>query len=256
MYENTLIKAGLDEKQAKIYLACLELGKAKAPSIAKKAEIKRTTTYGILDELANLGLISIIIKGKSKLFKAEDPQAIVELLEGRKNEIVNILPQLRDVFTSFQTRPVIQFFEGREGIKRIYEDSLKCVSKKILQIVRVKDFIDFPGGDFSKEYIRKRVAKGIEAYALHPASGDVHNEMYGEQSEKLKRFVRYLPPNIFYASMIMIYDNKVSMASTKAENFGFIIESKEFSNTLRAYFEFMWRYGSKNPIEPTPLNSD
>lgn len=247
MYEIALIQAGLDEKQAKIYLACLELGKAKAPTIARKAEIKRTTTYGILDELVGMGLVSVIIKGKSRLFKAEDPQVIVELLESRKKQITEILPQLRDVFTNFQIRPTIQFFEGREGIKRIYEDSLHCASKKILQVVKVKDFINFPGGNFSKEYIHKRIAHGIEAYALHPASGDIHNDMYGEQSEQLKRFVRYLPPNIFYASMIMIYDNKVSMVSTKVENFGFIIESKEFSNTLKGYFEFMWRLGSKQP---------
>ena len=47
--------------------------------------------------------------------------------------------------------------------------------------------------------------------------------------------------------MIMIYDNKVAMVSTKEENFGFIIESKEFSNTLGAYFDFMWGLGSREP---------
>jgi hypothetical protein len=142
-------------------------------------------------------------------------------------------------------RPQIQFFEGREGIKRIYEDTLLCRSKKILQIIKVKDFKEFPGGDFSANYIKQRVKKGIIAYSLHPSSGDIHDDLYAEESEQLKRKVRYLPPFIFHTATIMIYDHKVVMISTKAENFGFIIESKEFSNTLRAYFEFMWKLGSK-----------
>lgn len=247
MYENILTKAGLTEKQAKVYLACLGLGKVGAPEIAKKAEIKRTTAYGILDELVGLGLVSSVHKGRLKLFKAQEPKVILDILESNKQQVAGIIPSLESIFTSYHLQPKTQFFEGREGIKRIYEDTLNCHSKKIMQIVRVKDFIEFPGGDFSRKYIKQRAEKGIAAYALHPKSGDLHDDTYGEDSEKLKRYVRYLPPDMFYASMIMIYDYKVAMISTKEENFGFIIESKEFSNTLKAYFDFLWKVGSKDP---------
>ena len=73
MYENVLKQTGLTEKQAKIYLACLELGQAKVPEIAKKAEIKRTTAYGILDELVSLGLVNYSQKNKQKLYRAGNP---------------------------------------------------------------------------------------------------------------------------------------------------------------------------------------
>lgn len=245
MYEKAILRAGLNEKQARVYLACLELGKAKVPEIARKAEVKRTTAYGILDELTRWGLVSHVFRGRLKFFTAQDPRTLVDLLESNKKAVEHILPGLTALFATHHLRPRLQFFEGREGIKRIYEDTLMCRSKKILQIVRVRDFIDFPGGDFSKEYIRRRAEAGITAYALHPKSGDMHDATYGEESERWKRHVRYLPPSMFYASMIMIYDHKVVMISTKAENFGFIIESKEFANTLRAYFEFLWGVGSK-----------
>ena len=247
MYQKALIQSGLTEKQAKVYLACLELGKTKVPEVAKKSEIKRTTAYGILDELVSLGLVSSSTRGRTKYFQAQDPNVIMEILENKKKSVEAVLPNLGHLFASFQIRPRVQFFEGKEGIKRIYEDTLKCKSKKVLQIVRVKDFIEFSGREFSSGYIKKRADSGIVSYALHPKSGDVHDETYGQKSEKLKRHVRYLPPNMFYASMIMIYDYKVVMISTKAENFGFIIESKEFSNTLRAHFDFLWQIGSKEP---------
>ena len=245
MYEKQLTQAGLTQKQAALYMAALELGHAKATDIARKAGVKRTTGYGILDELAQLGLVSVVAKGKLKFFKAQAPRTLVGLLDQRKRAVEQILPDLENVYGTYHLRPKMQFFEGREGIKRIYEDTLTCRSKKILQIIRVKDFKEFPGGDFSEEYIKRRAEKGIVSYALHPSSGDIHDNLYAEESDKWKRHVRYLPAFIFQTAAIMIYDHKVAVISTKAENFGFIIESKEFSNTLRAYFEFMWKLGTK-----------
>lgn len=249
MYEKALSKAGLDEKQTKVYLACLEIGKAKTPDIAKRAEIKRTTTYGILDELAGLGLVSIIQNGKQKYYQAQDPRVILDIVESNRNKVAEAIPGLRETFFNFHVKPTVQFFQGLEGIKRIYEDTLTAHSKKILQIVRVKDFIAYPGSGFAREYTKKRAGLGITAYALNSSLGDVYDETNGRESKRWKRFVRYLPPQIFYAAMIMIYDNKVAMVSTKEENFGFIIESKEFSKTLTAYFDFMWKMASKEPAK-------
>lgn len=247
--ENILSRTILNQKQAKIYLACLEVGKAGAPQIARKAGLKRTTTYGILDELVDLGFLSYSSEGKTKVFKPQNPNVLVELLESKREKIEKILPDLDTLFQGQNIRPKLQFFEGKEGIKRIFEDILDCQSKKVCQLVKVKDWIEFLGKEYTYRYMEKRAGKGIVAYDLHPKSGDIYDEKYGRESEKWKRRVRYLPPSVFYISMLMIYDNKVAMVSTKEENFGFIIESKEFSNAQRALFELMWQLGSKDPEE-------
>src|SRR3989344_2694574 len=214
MYENALMAAGFDEKQARVYIACLEAGPSKVPEIARQADIKRTTAYGIIDELVSMGLLAASYKGKTKLFKAQDPKIIISLLEERKKK---------------------------------YDDVLECTSKQVKQIVRVRQHNEAVGDAFIKEFIRKRIARGIVTHNLHPKFGDLYSKERGMEDPKLKRYVRYLPPNVFYAAIIMIYDHKVAMVSTKEENFGFIIESKEFSNTLSAYFDFMWVLGSKEP---------
>lgn len=249
MYEDVLKKAGLDEKQAKTYVACLELGPSKVPDIARKADIKRTTAYGILDELVSMGLVSIAKKGRTEFFRAQNPESIVAMLDANRKEVAAVMPDLAELYATHHIRPRVEFFEGSAGIKRIYDNTLTCKSKRIQQIVRVRDFKAFPGGDYSLEYLKRRVAKSITAYALHPNSDDDRDETYGTESDRWKRYVRYLPPDIFHASMIMIYDYKVAMVSTKEENFGFIIESKQFSNTLRAYFDFLWKIGSARPMD-------
>ena len=247
MYEKDLIAAGLDEKQAKVYLASLELGPASVPAIARQAGIKRTTAYGILDELVTQGLINTGYKKKTKLFIAQDPLQLVSILKERQRKIESILPELSDLYSTNNVRPKITFFEGRDGVRKIYDDILDCREKQVKQIVKARDHAIAVGEDFINEYVRKRVLRGIKAYDLHPKSGDIYNAERGMENSKLKRFVRYLPPSVFYASMIMIYDNKVAMVSTKKENFGFIMESKEFAGTLGAYFDLMWKLGSTTP---------
>lgn len=244
-----LAAAGLDEKQARVYVACLELGKSKAPEIARKAEIKRTTSYNILDELMRMGLVSYSTQGKSKFFVPQEPRVILNMLDTKRKLAESLLPELEMLHATHHIRPKLQFFEGREGVKRIYEDTLTAKSKKLQQIVRVKDFFEFPGKEYLKNFIQRRVAAGITAYALHPKSDDIHDDTFGEESTKHMRHVRYLPPGLFHASMIMIYDNKVAMISTREESFGFIIESKDFSSTLAGYFEFLWNAGTKEAEE-------
>jgi sugar-specific transcriptional regulator TrmB len=70
----TLIKLGLSEKEAAVYLATLELGEDTALNIAEKSQVNRTTTYVILEKLMKLGLASTVERGKKTVFVAEDPR--------------------------------------------------------------------------------------------------------------------------------------------------------------------------------------
>jgi hypothetical protein len=45
----------------------------------------------------------------------------------------------------------------------------------------------------------------------------------------------------------MVYDDKVATVSTRGEGFGFIVQSREFADTFRGYFDFMWGVASKTP---------
>lgn len=47
----TLRELGLTDKEAELYLASLSLGTASIAGLAKKAELKRPTTYLIVDTL-------------------------------------------------------------------------------------------------------------------------------------------------------------------------------------------------------------
>ena len=239
-------KLGLTKKQAEVYLACLKLGSSKVGVIQKEVAIKRTTLYDCLRELEKLGLVSHSIKQKTRIYNPENPTKLQELVEDKSKMVRTILPDLQQLFSSVTYRPAIRFFEGSEGIKQIYQDSLNCKEKKILQIVSVKDFQEFPGKVFMTWYVEERARKNIRAQAIHPKTGDIYDEHFGKNDSALKREVKYMPTSLFTMSMIMVYDNNVVAMSTKKENYGFIIESKEYSNAIRAMFDLLWKLGSES----------
>lgn len=247
MYKKALLAVGLTDKQAEVYLSCITHGAAKVPEIARRTELKRTTVYGIVDELVAMSLLLENYKGKTKEYTAQNPEELIHIMEEKSQLVAAQVSGLSDLFFTQHSNPKITSFAGREGLRKIYEDALKCKAKEIRQVVNVKDHVTVVGDAFIKDYIKRRVANGITAYDLHPKSGSIYTETRGTKNKDLKRKVRYLPPQIFHAAMIMIYDHKVAMISTKDENFGFLIESKEFANTIAAYFDFMWSIGSKTP---------
>jgi len=83
--KKALNQIGLEEKEAEVYLAALELGPATIQDIARKSEINRTTVYQMLKNLKSQGLISETTSGKRKLILAAEPANLKRILKQRSN---------------------------------------------------------------------------------------------------------------------------------------------------------------------------
>lgn len=251
-------KIGLDERESQVYLTLLEYGPLSASLIARKTNLGRTYIYDIAEDLKEKGLISETEHQKMKTFVAEPPERLVTYLENRKSQIEKykgqlstILPTLVALHQPSAVLPKIKFYEGREGIKAIYGDTLKGKHKEILQSVSVKDILESPGKTFMSKYIKRRAQLNIKAKAIHDIEGYAGDKKTGYNSVTSKEFlreVRYPKRKVDFTAMIMIYGDKVAMMSTQKENFGFIVESREFTNTMREYFEAMWQ--TSTPTTP------
>ncbi len=75
---------GFPEKEARVYLACLETGSASVAVIAEKAAVKRSTAYVMLKSLAARGLIQPAASGKKSDVVALAPARVLELFEEEK----------------------------------------------------------------------------------------------------------------------------------------------------------------------------
>lgn len=247
MYEKLLAATHLTEKQAKVYVACIRHREAKIPDIAKMSGLKRTTVYGIIDELEKMGLITKTYKAKSVLIHPVNPERLLDIAEEKQHTLQGVVSDLDKLFTGAKAIPRVQFFEGLKGIKKIYADMLLCKEKEVFQVVNVRKHTDMLGKAFITEHIKKRVKEKIKVYDLHPKSGDIYTAERGLENKALLRYVRFLPAQVFTTSMIMLYDNKLAVISTQQENFGLLIESRELVASLKEIFHFLWNIGSVNP---------
>ena len=87
MFTKQLEEIGLNEKEARVYIATLELGQGSAAEIAKKSGVNRATTYFTLENLMKIGLVSASNEEKKQLFVPEDPSQLENILERQKQAI-------------------------------------------------------------------------------------------------------------------------------------------------------------------------
>lgn len=232
-----LTQFGLNQKQAEIYLALLELGAASVIGLAKKTGIKRTTVYDILIELEKKGLLSQTKKGKKRLFLANDPESLGKILEEKKNKLEELMPALKSLINTAGTKPVIRYHEGLEGIKEVYRDTLKYQGELLAFVT--ENIIAKLGQKFADEYKEKRKKAQIFAKVIGPDTDEIVE--YKKSDNKDLKETRLVPKDKFPFSIEMnIYGNKTAFMSF-GEQLGLIIESSEIAKNMKFLFELAWK---------------
>src|SRR3989344_4794563 len=130
MYEQFLSQTGLSKEQAVVYETLVRQGPLPAGKISAVAGLKRGLTYKVLGELEKMGLIEKKDEpGKVLRFEAMHPLRMRDLLEKRTREskdarevLETVLPKLVSDFNLVSGKPGIQFYEGIEGLQKIYDD--------------------------------------------------------------------------------------------------------------------------------------
>mgnify|MGYP001616513704 FL=1 len=232
-----LEQLGLHGKKADVYLAALELGSSSVLDIARKAGIKRTTGYDVLLDLKEKGYIYETVKGKKRLFIAEDPEKIQKMLREKESFFSEILPHLKSIYNVSGVKPKIRFYEGKAGLREVYSDILKY-SGEILAFGS-EHVVSALGKDWTESYIKSRVQKNIRMRII--ASGTELTKNFTDQDQTQLRTSKLVDPKKYPFSIeINIYGfQKVALMSAKEET-GIIIEGKEIYSTLKLIFDLLW----------------
>ncbi len=235
---------GLSEKESKVYLAALEIGRATADQLAKHAKIVRPTTYVQLDSLMKKGLMSTYEEGKKTYFAPESPELLKRLLlrqkeelSSKESELALVLPALLQQFASAGERPVVRFFLGKEGITSTREEVLKTKSKRMFTIFSYDQLRKIYSETELDDYSARRKSLHIHSRGIQVHKAYFEKAGLDELTER-----RFLPPETFPFSTIEItvFDDKTSIRSLEGALFGMIIESKQIAEGIKTIFNFLW----------------
>jgi sugar-specific transcriptional regulator TrmB len=247
MEEKILVDSGLSTEQARIYLYLIKNGLSPAKVISNKTAIGRALVYKVLNLLEKMDLVGKKdLPGKTTLFFPKHPQKIKDMLLEKQRSLDAVSVQLKSQFGAIASaynlltgKPNVQFYEGVDGIKDVYDDIL--VIGQDIQIISSP--IDEGRKDvlhLIREQIKKQVEKDIKTKAITPLG---NQEIATPVSEDEKHLIirKQVPSEkLHIPAQIIIYGDKVAITNFKESIITVVIDSKYITETFKVMFEFMW----------------
>lgn len=236
-----LKKAGLTESQAKGYLALIEHGSLSPTKLATYTGETRTNAYAIADKLVTLGLATKK-DGTPATYTANHPSSLELLAERRRKAITQNeqavkagLSPLIDLFYANTEMPGTQTYQGIDGIKTVYSDTLK--TKQDIYLLRTTADTPDLGEAFLDTYRLKRAKLGIHTYALTPET-KLGRQYAADGTDQVMLFHRtFLKQDSYTAPVeIDVYGNKVALIAFGETQMATVITSPPIAEAMRQIF--------------------
>jgi len=243
--EKQLELLGLNDKEARLYMSALELGTFSILEVALKSGLKRPTCYVLIEELTRRGLVSMVLTEKKKLYKTESPTTFIRQAKNNLKYAEQIVPSLLFVASEDKEKPKMKYYFSQKGIQNMYDELLTTRSKIMYYVGANESRIGAVGEDFLKNWVKRRLAKKIKVKAIRMKENQPLDHLLSE-SDNLMREIRQAPAGIFIPDTLCVIGNKVAVVFTQKNNFGFIIDSPEFSRTILSLFKVLWNVSTVN----------
>lgn len=248
---NELQKIGLSEKEAKVYLAMLELGQVPVQEISKKAEVNRATTYVILESLIQKGLCSTYHKDKKVFYMAESPETIASVLELQKKSIeeqqknvIGLMPQLKALYSQQENRPVVRFFEGKDGLRTMIREQMSSSADLIRMVFSADALRQIFSIDEINQAYNERVNKNVKVRAIYTIEDPIKRPS-SSLDERIIISAKEFPIHCDIA----LFDNKIRIASLGKKLSGVIIEDENIYKTFVSIFDLAYETAKNKQIK-------
>ncbi len=242
---DSLKKLGLTENEIALYLLSLSLGPTTITMLAEHMAIPRPNVYKVIEGLEKQGLAYFSQRKKyTRTFMVESPRVVRDLLKKKKHElaqcdqkIVSSLPELLTLYKQGELPTSIRILQGKEQFLQLFFQIIeeeKCESQFCGS---VQDFIGFISWQEEREWIQRRMQKGIKIRALLLPSEDA--QVLQSTDEKELRETRILDSVQPFTTSFQLFANKIILWQPKAP-LAVLIEDEYITQMFRSIFEKMW----------------
>ena len=255
MIVESLRQFGLNEKEISVYLSLISLGPSPVRLVASKSGTNRGTTYDVLRNLMDLGLVSYYKQysksSKKQYFVAEPPRKLVDAVEAKRRnfeslklDIGQAIPELESLYEKSGARPVVKYYEGSAGIRIILQDVLETTPSNlplgkgekeggkyfVYSSADIKQYLYKAYPNFNKDRIKKQISNQVIAFGKGGELAGLDERKWIDRSHDSPTY-------------IIIYSGKVAMISLDAGNnpVGVIVENQALYETQKMLFEFIWQ---------------
>ena len=251
--KNELIKFGLSENQASIYLLLIQHGELRIQEIANLTQIPRSSVYEHLRVLFELGLAE---KQVGEKFIGIKPYPLGSMKHGLNEKLQQLqiqLDNLENIEKAIKLLPgnksakptVVRYYEGVSGARQLLWNTLGA--KDTVLVYSAWGRGRYVGIKFYKSFVREsRERQMKEKVLVNPTNHFLDSiRKYAGTSigRTIPQDVRALSQDIILIKGdTFIYNNVFAQVYLHdAEITGFEIESSSFAETQRSIFETLWR---------------
>jgi sugar-specific transcriptional regulator TrmB len=248
MFEKYLEEIGLSDKEAKVYVALLQVDHDSVLDLSKRTSINRTTIYPVIESLAKKGLVSEIQIDKKIHIKAEPPERLETYVERRKlnfeeqaKRLKDIVPQLKSIQRESGERPVVKYFEGINGILSSSDELYSYFdnSNELNYLIYPRDLVEELFSDVREKFIKQRRDKKINIKALYTRkAGDLP-----EVSDSYR--LRIDDEKYPILCDIAIYGENVRINTLSSQISSILIKSKDLAITLKSLVDLVFDLQNK-----------
>lgn len=255
MIENSLKALGLSNSEIRVYMALLPLESVPASAVAARLKIPRPTAKYTCEQLEKKGLVSALVKNNTYYYTAREPDILYSVLTTEKRQLEKkeidlgkAMGSLKQLFRAKTQLPKIRFFEGPEGIIKMFDDVIKsrqpiysCLYVGNIKSPVINDYIN-------NVYIPQRQNAKMPAWAIFNDTEEGRN--YKQKDNSMNRISLLAPEEAFpFEICFHIYGNKVAFYSYKKEDcIGIVIEDKHIRNMQFSMFKMAWNFARMLPI--------
>jgi len=240
--ENALQQIGLSRKSKDVYLSLLNYGQMTMAEISRKAGIKRTTAYEGVRELLTVGFAGQSIKGRTKFYMPENPKKIYAEVASRQKKFQKALPQLEGLYSQARHSPSVEYYEGSDGMRKIYSEILDTFSP-IYGFFSPGKFFDVFNDPKTISLFYKVIEKN-EVVLRDLIQFDSQGVKLYKQRKKIKNTqvqARLLPKDFDISVSLLITGDKVAMISLN-HFVAVLITNKEIADFQRSVHKFIWKH--------------
>jgi len=247
--EQDLQGIGLTDGETKAYLAMLESGSSTVGPIAKKSGISYSKIYEVLQRLIDKGIVSFIVKEKTRYFQAVNPSMLYRFLERQEDEIEKnkerlkkIIPELEKHTKIFDNKEEVELFIGLKGLRTANEKMYMNFHKKdvamFLYVYR-EEYADMVDEFFLK------LAPFYKKIGIRFKGLGTKKWVKSEYAKKTSSFIDARYVDFPLPGTIDIYKDTVLQVSWGKKPIGILMQSQEIADNYRNYFNEVWKIARK-----------
>jgi predicted transcriptional regulator len=236
----TLEHVGFDEKEARTYLALLELGQGAVSEVAERAGLKRAIVYHVIERLKKRGFVHDSEEGaKVKRFAAAEPAKVLQNAATALDDFKFMFPVMRALQNKGRHKPRIEFFETKEAIGSVYRLYEKGKDIRYLESIgRINEVIP----DEVRAWIGRHESGAVTSKARHFLPDNVEEHKWATRLAPYGQQIRFLPKGVDIDTDFAIVDDYLGITSFDPL-FVVVIRSDKIAKSAAALFDLAWKQG-------------